>query len=134
MFRRFIIDIIEGKVAKIIDLYTIVINKGSEHGVEEDMRFVIYEIGEEINDPDSGESLGKLEYIKAKVKVTHVIDKFSIAECYEAHSPYHELAERIMVQTIVRKKLPLDEKAEKILQYHTISNVKKGDTIKQVLD
>jgi hypothetical protein len=75
----------EGKVAKIIDVYTVVINRGSEHGVEEDMRFVIYEPGDEIKDPDGG-SLGIFEHVKAKVEVTNVSEKFSTAKTYETHT------------------------------------------------
>ncbi|NQE04351.1 hypothetical protein C5S32_00635 [ANME-1 cluster archaeon GoMg1] len=67
---------IEGKVAEIVDEYTVVINRGQEHGVEEDMRFVIYEPGEEIKDPETDESLGKFEYVKAKVEVVNVQEKF----------------------------------------------------------
>lgn len=59
-------------VAKIIDDYTIVINKGSKNGVKEGQRFLIYEIGEEIFDPVTKESLGKLEIVKGTGKVAHL--------------------------------------------------------------
>lgn len=59
-------------VAKIIDDYTIVINKGRNQGVKEGQRFLIYELGEEIIDPTSKNTLGKLEIVKGTGKVAHL--------------------------------------------------------------
>lgn len=59
-------------VAKIIDDYTIVINKGRNQGVKEGQRFLIYELGEEIIDPSTNKSLGKLEIVKGTGKITHL--------------------------------------------------------------
>ncbi|KHE93481.1 MAG: hypothetical protein K8F52_15230 [Candidatus Scalindua rubra] len=69
---------IEGKVAKILDEYSIVINIGRNNGVVSGMVFAVFvQSDEEIKDPDSGEALGKLENIKEHVFVAHVQDKFS---------------------------------------------------------
>jgi hypothetical protein len=112
---------IEGKVAKIVDPYTIVINKGSEDGVEEDMRFVIYEQGDEIIDPETRGSLGKFEYVKAKVKVTYIHEKYSVAETYETYSqpPIMATAALAALQTVQvkRRELPLDEEMTNELSY-----------------
>jgi len=59
------------KVAKIVDEYTVVINKGSDAGVKAGQRFLIFAFGEDIIDPDTGESLGKLEIVKGTGRVTH---------------------------------------------------------------
>ena len=63
---------IEGKVAAIIDDTTLVLNIGGEQGVEEGMAFAIFAAHGEIKDPDSGESLGHWEMVKARVVATHV--------------------------------------------------------------
>jgi len=65
------------KVALVKDAFNAVINKGSFDGVSVNDEFVIYRVGQEIIDPESGESLGALEEILAKVKVTHVQEKIS---------------------------------------------------------
>ena len=78
-------DLIKGKVAAIKGEDAVVINKGYKDGVEENMRFIIYENGEEIFDPDTQESLGNLEYIKGKVKVRYPGEKISVAEPYETN-------------------------------------------------
>jgi len=69
---------IEGKVAKILDEYSIVINVGRDNDVVNGMVFAVFvQSDEEVKDPDSGEALGKLENIKEHVFVAHVQDKFS---------------------------------------------------------
>ena len=70
---------IKGKVAKIIDDYSVLINVGSQHGVTNGMRFVIYEEGEEVLDPDTGESLGAWEVVKGQVVAQHVQERITLA-------------------------------------------------------
>ena len=70
-------NIYPAKVAKVIDEYQIVINKGKNHEIKKGDRFLIYRLDEEINDPDTGESLGVLELIIGKGEVIHVQDSMS---------------------------------------------------------
>ena len=63
---------IEGKVAAVIDDTTLVLNVGSEQGVQEGMAFAIFALHGEIEDPDSGQPLGRWEVVKARVVATHV--------------------------------------------------------------
>ena len=70
-------ELIEGKVAAIIDDKIIVINCGSIDGVEENMRFAIFEIGEKIIDPETREDMGNFELVKPKVEVVHIQEKMS---------------------------------------------------------
>lgn len=67
----------EALVAKELDDYTLVINKGSKDGVENEQRFQIYSMGEEIFDPETKESLGKVEIIKGTGKVVHVQERIA---------------------------------------------------------
>lgn len=67
-----------GKVIKILDSYRVVINLGKDK-VQKGQKFIIYDEGEEVTDPDTKTSLGKIEILKAKVEIEHVQDKFSIA-------------------------------------------------------
>jgi len=82
---------IEGKVAKILDEYSIVINVGRNNGVVNGMVFAVFvQSNEEVKDPDSGEALGKLEIIKEHVFVAHVQDKFSTCVAGEKEAPCGE--------------------------------------------
>ena len=70
---------IEGKVAKILGS-EIVINRGRREGVRQGMLFEIFAPeGEEVWDPDTGETLGTVEDIKAQAEVTEVKDRLAVA-------------------------------------------------------
>lgn len=63
---------IEGTVIEISNQYDIVMNRGGEHGVTNDMEFVIFTLGGEIEDPETGDLLGPVEHLKARVKPKHI--------------------------------------------------------------
>lgn len=81
---------VEGKVAKILGRGEIVINRGRGHGVRQGMLFEIFAPeGEEVWDPDTGETLGTVEDIKARAEVTEVKDKLSVARLQpSAETPF----------------------------------------------
>lgn len=66
------------RVAKILEVDKIVINKGKADHIDEHMEFLIYDEGEEILDPVSGKSLGALENPKGTFKAIHIQDNMSI--------------------------------------------------------
>lgn len=77
-------NIIEGKVLQVIDNYKVVINKGERDGVKNNQRFLIYYLGkEDIIDEDTGENLGKIEYVIGKGKVIHLQDTMATIESTE---------------------------------------------------
>lgn len=71
------------KVIKVVDDYQIVINRGSESGITLGSRFLIFGGGEELRDPDTGENLGMLEFVRGKAKVVHVQAKMSTLDSDE---------------------------------------------------
>lgn len=136
---------IEGKVADILNIdnkTTIVINKGYENGVKEEMKFMIYERGKEVHDPDSKKLLGYLEYVKAKVKITMVNQKLSMAESSETEtqviSPFINTYFEGVIPSMLGSKtvvVPKELKVEKIEEKITKNNIiKKGDFVKQIPD
>jgi hypothetical protein len=71
---------LEGKIAKVLGDREVVLNRGHQHGVKEGMVFEIFAPeGDEVWDPDTGETLGTVEDVKAKAHVTEVKDKLSVA-------------------------------------------------------
>ena len=68
---------VTGQVARILSDESIVINRGSEHGVKPGDRFVVFASGDEVTDPETGSSLGKLEIVKARVVAAHVQDEMT---------------------------------------------------------
>ena len=56
----------------------LVVNRGSAHGVKAGQRFMVYAVSnDEIIDPDTKESLGKLEVVRGTGKAEHVQEKMA---------------------------------------------------------
>ncbi len=58
---------------------TIYINAGVSSNLQPGMKFLVYRAGEELTDPDTGESLGKEESLAGEVMLTQVLEKMSKA-------------------------------------------------------
>ncbi len=75
---------ITGKVAAVLSARRLVINRGSEHGVEPGMRFrVLEEL--DITDPDTDERLGELPRELVRVEVIEAQPRYAIAHTYETY-------------------------------------------------
>lgn len=72
----------------------VVINKGAADGTKINDLFLIYELGEEMFDPETEESLGKLEIVKGRGKVIHVQEKISTIESIEKTAPQKKITKR----------------------------------------
>ena len=71
-------EVIEGKVAKILDESNLIISVGSSQGVQQGLPFIVFAPGDEVVDPDSGESLGTWEAVKGEIVANHVQERISI--------------------------------------------------------
>lgn len=91
-------NVFPATVVEIINKHTVVINRGLLHKVKEGQRFLIYELSEEdIIDPISGESLGRLEIVKGTGKVIHAQERMASVESDKKSFPERK---------IIRKKSP----------------------------
>lgn len=70
-------NIITGKVVKVLDECHIVINRGSADQVTKRCRFLVYSLGEELQDPETGESLGRLEIVCGEGVVDHIQERMT---------------------------------------------------------
>jgi hypothetical protein len=97
---------VEGKVAKILNGGEVVINRGTTNGVKPGMVFEVFAPeGEEVWDPDTGETLGTVEDVKAKAEVTEVKDRFAVARLFEvegANNPFGAAGFAEMQQNLQR--------------------------------
>jgi len=73
---------IEGKVAKILDDQTLVLNVGRAQGVAQGMLFCVYAPVEDVKDPATGESLGAWEAVKGYVQATHPQERLTVCRAY----------------------------------------------------
>lgn len=89
----------QATVVQVIDKYTIVINRGSEHGVKFGERFLVYSLSDkEITDPETGKSLGFLEINKGSGTVIHVQDKMATIESDRKRAPDKKITRRKIPQ------------------------------------
>lgn len=103
------------KVVKIINEYRIVINAGAKQGVHEGDVFEVYAEGQEIVDPDTGEDLGTLDYIKAKVVARDVFHKMTICVNRETETvPSLSGYLQSVLEGTTEKRLPLRVDAKEI--------------------
>ena len=77
---------IEGKIARILDDQSLILNVGQAHGVVQGMVFCVYATVEDVTDPDTGESLGAWEAVKGYVQATHPQDKLTVCRAYAPHA------------------------------------------------
>lgn len=70
--------LLEGKIASVLGPREgVVVNLGTEDGVQQGDSFLLYRLGEEVIDPDSKVSLGRLEVILGRAVVKHVQPKLA---------------------------------------------------------
>ncbi len=78
---------VEGKVAKILDDQTLVLNVGSAQGVVQGMVFSVFAPVEEVKDPDTGQSLGAWEAVKGYVQASHPQERLTVCRAYVPQQP-----------------------------------------------
>ena len=81
---------LEGKIAQILSESVVVINIGAMQGCRPGMVFVILAEGDDVTDPDSGETLGKWELPKGQLRAAHVQEKISVCEAIQVHEKKDE--------------------------------------------
>jgi hypothetical protein len=135
---------IEGRVARILTDEGIVISRGSDHGVREGKRFVVFAEMDEVEDPETGASLGKLELVKARIVASHVQERMTIctaeppARPDEAEDPMHHTlsSEMVAVSMLAGRarpgKLPVDRSAATGLP--RAGPISVGDRVRSVED
>jgi hypothetical protein len=67
-------------IVKVLSTYRVVINGGSQDGITEKDRFLIYELGEELVDPATKENLGQLEIVKGTGRPIHIQERLTTIE------------------------------------------------------
>jgi len=100
---------IEGKIAAILSSSKVVINKGSNDGVEQGDFFYIYSEQGPFEDPDTKKSLGTTRQYWGKVLVKSIEKRFCIAETEIVfRNPFRNLA-ILFGETTEKARLPIDE-------------------------
>lgn len=120
------------KIVKIIDDSSVVINAGSSHGVKRGDELQVFVVGEEILDIDTGESLGTLDTIKARLEIKEVYEKMSLCVNAETTTVSNFIYTNPFSKTT---RLPLNvdmTQAEKVLVSEN-KLLKIGDLVRKAL-
>lgn len=129
-------ELLRGKVAKFLSPSKIAINIGREDGVKNDMKFIIYEEGDLIIDPETGMPLENLELVKGRIEITNVQEKISIGESFgyvagpSVLDDFYTLG-RVFNRTTRRIEINLTE--EDIGKIRQPGPIVVGDLVRQVI-
>ncbi len=126
---------IKGKILRITNEYTVVIDVGKEEGVTLGTKFLIYGNAGDLADPDTKKNLGVLEIPKGEVVVKLVQEKYSVAET-EFESQKTSIGQLLSISLITReshKLLPVETKDIKPVP-EEIFTVRVGDLVRTIQD
>lgn len=112
------------RVAEVIDKRTVVLNVGENYGVSKGDKFVVFEMGEEVEDPETGDSLGKLEIVKGKGKVIHVQPKMCHIQTYDYETK--KVKKETGVGGVIAQQIS-PPKEEEVKEYEVFDGVEVGD-------
>lgn len=133
---------IQTRVARVVSPTELILAAGADHGVEEGMEFIVYCLSDMIFDPETGENLGEIEIVKARLIAAHVQDKITIARTKsktvkQVIDPMAILAESFLgpaihrreVSVVVAEKMAID-KPESVTEKDLV--VRVGDLARTV--
>lgn len=81
------LNLSNAKVVNVNAPSEVVINRGRADGLREGQMVLIYAVGKEIVDPDTNESLGRLEVVRGKGKVVHLQQRMATVENVDRSKP-----------------------------------------------
>lgn len=67
-------------ITKIMNNYEVVLNVGKKDGINENQHFAVLGESNPIYDPETGELLGTIPYVKAELKVKKLYDNLTVCE------------------------------------------------------
>lgn len=130
---------LRGKIAQILDDTRVVLNIGSKQGVKIKQVFLIFQEGDDVVDPDTKTSLGKIEIPKGKIIIENVQEQISIGatEVKARDNDTKKTLSELMVEASTpqksdREKLLVDRFQIKPLP--TITPVKIGDWVRSLTE
>lgn len=87
------------KVVKVLNAMELVVNAGATDGIKRGDTFVVYQLDDEITDPESGENLGRLERLRGTGEAVHVQERMTTVRSLEKkfESRLHEQRPRYSV-------------------------------------
>jgi hypothetical protein len=113
----------------------VAINGGAHDGITSKDRFVVFELGEDVIDPQNKENLGPLEIVKGSAKPIHIQDRITTLESDQRRTgPRTKIVKRGGGNSIFGFAIPEIEETiepdESVPQ--AFIDIKEGDSVKMV--
>lgn len=119
------------RIVKIIDLYKVVVNAG-EQDVDYKTVLEIFESGEEVIDPETNKSLGILDYIKARLKITAIFPKMCVCENFQRDTPVDKALSTFSSAFTIKSDLNVDSEEISGGYDESDKKIKVGDKVRKV--
>ena len=121
------------KIVRIVNDRNIVINAGNDQGLKEGDILEVFVPGEEIIDIDTGELLGTLDIIKAKLEIKNLYEKMSL--CHNAQTSTKNVLYESAFLFSKTTRLPLDVDMTQAQKLNITSDnvLRLGDLVRKAL-
>lgn len=121
----------QGKVIRLLSPTELVINLGSSDGVTSSSRFIVFTLGDQMKDPDTGESLGQLEIVRGRAEAKHVQEKISTIRSIEKKKIQRDRQRVVPNDPIIPRIVPLFETVvEEVEISAPFEGVQVGDIVR----
>lgn len=81
-------------VAQVLNPFTLVMNRGADDNVKVGQRFLVYAIGEDVIDPETRQTLGKLEVVRGTGVVDHLQPKLAVLKSDRKNVPQRRVVKK----------------------------------------
>ena len=127
----------EGKVVKVLSPTEVVVNLGAQDGISAGSEFLIFQYGDDVLDPDTGASLGRLEVVRGRGEPKHIQEKMTVVAAETRTRSVKKLVrvpltrdeESIAMVTGYRFR-PAQEITEDVEEQEPFDNVQVGDLVR----
>ena len=119
------------RIVEIIDSKTVIINAGTNNGVQEGTKFKIYESGKEIIDPVTKKSLGKLDIVKETVEAINVYEKMCLCRHIINSGYFTNITNPLLSMFSTEEKI-LNIDTKDISGGYNTSPIKIGDKVEMI--
>lgn len=120
---------IRGRIIRIIDTRTIIVNLGKKDGITDSSVFHILGEPEEIIDPLTEEILGSVLVVKSKLKASQVFENFSIATTRWTIFQFARLLNNSFTDEVDYGELIVDQKELQPWKAQSETPVRVGDIV-----
>lgn len=120
-------------ITKIMNNYEVVLNVGKKDGINENQHFAVLGESNPIYDPETGELLGTIPYVKEELKVKKLYDNLTVCEDSENGTRFNLFNIGLNNQNmeVVHNKLNVD--IDDLTESEVEQTVKIGDLV-EIID